>query len=400
MPAKKKTTTKKAAPKRKQPAKSKKTVARKAPARKKAAPKKKAVKAKAKATKAAPRKATPKAKEKKATSKKKAAPKDTADKDTDRDFLDDLWNDASGKAQNVADEMKKRWAKVAKHLKKAADTASEAANELLDDAFHVANRAPVVRKATGVVNVIIYDKTEAAPPTTFPKKLPRSIAGFKDLSPFALTFWWKTGSNFEQMKATADITIGANSWKGAFKALLKELKNYSSDSPVTIGSLQFWGHGTDGAMLINGESLDAAAFSKRGEMRKLLDQVKDYMDPKQGSVWFRGSHTFRGKEGYGFAATASDYFGVPVVGHNYLIWYLQSGTQVLKPGHKADWPVQQGKGKSKDPWSDESKPRTVSMLKFHPPSKSLEFISKKNLEKCTQKVVDYTSGLFGKKAEK
>ncbi|MDA7915721.1 DUF4347 domain-containing protein [Verrucomicrobia bacterium] len=376
MPAKKKT-----APVRKSPAKPK---AKKAPAAGNASPRKKATKARA------------------SSARKKAAPKSAPlpEPDPETDFFDGLWEDASEKAQSVADGMKKQWKKAAAQFQKAANSASKTAQEVLDDAYQVANRASVVRKATNVINIVVYDKSETPPPCTFPKKRPTSVGGFKDISPFSLAFWWKTGGDLNQMRGAGDILIGANTWKGGLRKIVQELRKRSEDDPVKIGSLQFWGHGTDGAMLLAGSALDSSAFDEDAEHRKLLDEIRGHLDPRQGSVWFRGCHTFRGKEGQAFAKTAADYFKVPVVGHTYLIWLLQSGTQVLKPGAKPDWTVSQGKGRINDPWSDASRPRTISMLKFHPPTRSLEFISKKNLEKCTSKFMDYTSNLFRRKDSK
>ncbi len=361
------------------------------PAKKKTTAKKTAAK------KAAPRKKAPK--KKKAAPKAKSSPKTEApnpESDPENDFLDGLWEDASAKAQNVADDLKKRWKKAAAHFQKAADKASKTAQEVLEDAHQVANRASVLRKATGVINIVVYDKTETQPPSTFPNKIPKKIGNLKDISPFSLTFWWKTGGKLNQMDDGAEILIGATTWKGALQSIVRELRKRSDDKKATIGSLQFWGHGTDGAMLIGDTSLGADDFEEGSPFAKQLSEIREHLDPKQGSVWFRGSHTFRGKEGHGFAEAAAGFFKTPVVGHTYLIWLLQSGTQILKPGKRPDWLASQGKGRVNAPWSDASRPLTVSLLKQHPPTRSLEFISRKNLEKCTNKVIDYTKGLFSK----
>jgi hypothetical protein len=182
-----------------------------------------------------------------------------------------------------------------------------------------------------------------------------------------------------------DLIVAADSWGNALQEIVEAVEEHSVHRPWRIGSLQFWGHGFDGNALMGAERLNKNSFLPSAPHHDALLKVKQLLHPKGGSVWFRCCQPFRGPEGKAFALAAVDFFGVPVVGHTFIIWLIQSGTQVLKPGKRPQWPDDQGFGqKVTDPWSDPLRKKTISALRFHPPMTALGFIPRVRMHKCTR----------------
>ena len=186
----------------------------------------------------------------------------------------------------------------------------------------------VPRKLNGAINVIVYDKTNVPPPGA------RTV-GDRVKSAFttreSLTFWWKVGSFIDQTTTFADYAAGAATWDEAFNAVLQAVdrETRKTGKPATIASLQFWGHGSPGSAFMGSEdTLDKATVAPGGEEHQLAAQVAQRMHPQHGHVWFRCCSAFQGQRGQDFAKAAAATFGVPVVGHTFIIHALQSGTQV------------------------------------------------------------------------
>ena len=230
----------------------------------------------------------------------------------------------------------------------------------------------VPRKPNGAINVIVYDKTNVPPPGA------RTV-GDRVKSAFttreSLTFWWKVGSFIDQTTTFADYAAGAATWDEAFNAVLQAVdrETRKTGKPATIASLQFWGHGSPGSAFMGSEdTLDKAMVAPGGEEHQLAAQVAQRMHPQHGHVWFRCCSAFQGQRGQDFAKAAAATFGVPVVGHTFIIHALQSGTQVLRPGGKPDWELDEGikkrgRNKGKDLISGPLRVRTVSMFRLYPP---------------------------------
>lgn len=284
----------------------------------------------------------------------------------------------ASRTRKKAARKKKRAARkkpVSGFLKKAAD-----------EAFAIVNRNKVVRSLTGVVNVVVYDKSESAPPPGFPRVLPKKIAGIVP-SPLNLTFWWQTGALRSVYKGQADMVIGASSWNEALRSVARKVEG--KRRKVKIGTLQFWGHGYTAAPLMNGEALTEASFERGSAHYENLMKVKKLMHRSAGRVWFRCCNAFRGKEGKAFARKAVGFFKVPVISHTFVIWLMQSGTQVLRPGKSPSWPSSQGYNKNGTgaPWSDPGRKKTISALKFHPPETAAAYIPGAALVDTVRKIL-------------
>lgn len=195
-----------------------------------------------------------------------------------------------------------------------------------------------------------------------------------------LAAWWRIGSALAAAGSRADVAIGADNWASALRQVVDVVRSHSTaESPARIESLQFWGHGCDGAMLMAGQLLDRRSFGQNGPHHGLLRELRTLMDPSDGIIWFRGCNTFRGDEGRRFAREAADFFGVPVVGHTFIIWALQSGTHILAPGGTPCWSPGEGVRnrprrlsfapwtQSDSMWSAPFRTRTVPALRFAPP---------------------------------
>ncbi|MGE0703715.1 MAG: hypothetical protein AB7F99_05830 [Vicinamibacterales bacterium] len=212
-----------------------------------------------------------------------------------------------------------------------------------------------------VLNVVVFDSTQT-----------QLVPG--------LTYWWRAGSTLARMAGRVDVVVRADDWTPALREIAAAVRSRSTpDCPARIGQMQFWGHGCDGAMLLAGRRLDTRSFARESPHRPLLDELRSLMDANQGSVWFRGCNTFRGDEGGRFAREAADFFGVPVVGHTFIIWALQSGTHILAPGETPGWSTSEGVrgrarrlsftpwARSDSLWSAPFRPRTIPALRLAPP---------------------------------
>jgi hypothetical protein len=258
------------------------------------------------------------------------------------------------------------------------------ANAVWEEAFEIANRSKVLRKIAGVVNVVVLDKTQTPPPPTFPKDKPKVIATLNKLDPRGLTFWWRAGGALDYMLGKCDVVVQADGWECALKGICEAARKRKSK----IGSLQFWGHGSDGAAYMAGEALNSDSFKSTGKHIALLHDVRGLMHPKEGSVWYRVCQAFRSAKGKTFAKTTADFFKVPAVGHTFIIWALQSGTKVLDPGKSPDWDDDEGHGKKNDDlWSDPFRNHTVSMLRFYPPDPAADFLSAVKLLECSKLIL-------------
>ena len=86
----------------------------------------------------------------------------------------------------------------------------------------------------------------------------------------------------------------------------------------------------------------------------------------QTSMWLRTCEAFGARAGLDFAQSLSDFFGVNVAGHTFIIGALQSGLRALSPGGRPTWSPAEGlaEGTPEQPkralWSGASHPRTIT----------------------------------------
>lgn len=223
------------------------------------------------------------------------------------------------------------------------------------------------RRRRNVLNVVVYDRTQTSHRRragTEPKRRPGWIAR---LNPVSLTFWWTVGGRMFRLFGRADVVVSAASWAEAWGRIETEVARV--DPAARIGSLQVWGHGGDGTMWLAGDAFDWACTDPDLDRPAAVEAIRRRMDPAGGLVWFRGCNTFRGRLGQAFARQTAAAFGVPVAGHTFIIGLYHSGTHVLHPGAAPHWDEAEGYDpeRRRSPWSKRGRPRTISMLRFHPP---------------------------------
>jgi hypothetical protein len=244
-----------------------------------------------------------------------------------------------------------------------------------DEAFRESNGGSVVTPAAGTMNIVVYDGSDARPPVAY-RTPPAGLGALNSSQLTSLTFWWKAGGMVQLFRQKAQKVIAADSWRSALTKVVEAAQRGIDGRPKKIGSLQFWGHGAPGAMLINDRGIVTDDFSPGRPLHPLLKDLADNMSPQHGSIWFRGCNTFQGDTGQTFASAAAGFFGVPVVGHTYIIWVYQSGTYLLKPGQTPEWSKAEGGGNNKlETYSGPRKPNTVSCLRFYPPKTGGDFLS-------------------------
>ena len=128
---------------------------------------------------------------------------------------------------------------------------------------------------------------------------------------------WKVWAWKQLQTKEADAVLGATSW---FEAIAWANKF------DRITWLQYWGHGSNGAVYLNDETLKPTD----------LAILKGKFTP-EAYVWFRSCSTFNTLWGRDFAKAARRHTGVTVAGHTRIIGLTQPGLQVLTPGGTADW---------------------------------------------------------------
>jgi hypothetical protein len=158
---------------------------------------------------------------------------------------------------------------------------------------------------------------------------PRSIG----LAPI----WW-AGTWMHRLLRAADATLGARSWDEAlaWAASVAEMRGRP------IGSIQFWGHGAWGSMLIGRSQIDRAALENNHPMTAGLDRLRRHLVGPEALFWLRCCSAFGGQRGRVFAEKLSSRLGCRAAGHTYVIGFWQSGTHSLKPGDSASWSPQEG----------------------------------------------------------
>lgn len=158
---------------------------------------------------------------------------------------------------------------------------------------------------------------------------PRSIG----LSPV----WW-AGTWMHRLRRVADATLGARSWDEAlgWAASTAEMQKRP------IGSIQFWGHGTWGCMLIGKTRLDHGAIATGQPMASTVDRFRSHLAGPEALVWLRCCSAFGGQRGRTFAGQLANRLGCRVAGHTHVIGFWQSGTHLLRPGESATWSPREG----------------------------------------------------------
>lgn len=167
-----------------------------------------------------------------------------------------------------------------------------------------------------------------------------------DTTAGALSSAWSAGLAI----SGAGHKIRAGSWVEACKALEAAVDEvYVDNGPDIVVDLQFWGHGNDGAPMIDGKP------PRLADLAIALGGVLD----ERSSVWWRVCLAHAGGEGHRFAARVTDKLGIRSIGHCAVI----SLPNPLR--HRAICGLRVGE----DPWwpEDGAGLPSCSMLRMEPP---------------------------------
>lgn len=144
-----------------------------------------------------------------------------------------------------------------------------------------------------------------------------------DTTAGSLSTLWRLGS----VISGAEVVVRAASWSEAYDGIGDALERASV--PVRL-DLQIWGHGDDGAPLIDGHSVSLAA------LRREIGVVD-----RTSTVWWRSCEVHRGPRGRLFAKQTTEVLGCCSVGHCAVISapnpLVQGAICALRPGQEPWW---------------------------------------------------------------
>lgn len=141
---------------------------------------------------------------------------------------------------------------------------------------------------------------------------------------FLKTFWW-FGCFIQKLFGKVDDYYGATSWDDALTWL-------SSKPDGTLSSIQYWGHGSPGAVYLAGEVLSWSKF---------ITAVRSKVTPAS-LVWWRVCSSFQGPQGYVFSKKLADELNCTIAGHTREIGPMQGGLHTRKPQTDPSWPLTEG----------------------------------------------------------
>jgi hypothetical protein len=148
---------------------------------------------------------------------------------------------------------------------------------------------------------------------------------------------WRAGTALYRMRGHADAWLAATSWPEA----LGWAASVAEQQGRAITSVQAWGHGSWGRVLIGNGSLDRAGLMPRQALAPALDRLRDALSP-EALVWLRCCSTFGHREGRSFARGLAERLRCRVAAHTHIIGYWQSGAHSLRPGEEPAWDPDEG----------------------------------------------------------
>jgi hypothetical protein len=138
-----------------------------------------------------------------------------------------------------------------------------------------------------------------------------------------LAFTWLVGCFLHKLFGKLDDYKACSSWDEAIGWLLSR--------EGTLTSIQFWGHGSPGALWNNGKAAYESTFLK------LKPKVT-----RESIIWFRACSVFQGQRGWDFSRTLANGLGCTVAGHTRIIGLLQGGLHTRQPNQSPIWPITEG----------------------------------------------------------
>lgn len=155
----------------------------------------------------------------------------------------------------------------------------------------------------------------------------------RGLGPLGLSHSWDAGGRLYSLLGRFDAWIGVSSWTEA----LDWLGATAPDRP--IASIQYWGHGLPGAVLIDHDPIHASSLT--GPLEGRFTRVRERLGP-ESLWWFRTCSTLAGARGHHFARRWAGFFNCAVAGHTHVIGPWQSGLHRLAPGATPHWSRSEG----------------------------------------------------------
>lgn len=149
---------------------------------------------------------------------------------------------------------------------------------------------------------------------------------------------WALGGRLYRALRRLDICHGFTSWRQALDWI---------ESLGPVDEVQFWGHGSPGAVWLGGEALDVRDLA-RLKVRELF--------------WLRTCASFAGADGQGLARDMTRALGCRVAGHTHNIGPWQSGLHSLAPGEDPSWSLDAGLVDGKPLWSRPWAENTITCL--------------------------------------
>jgi hypothetical protein len=157
------------------------------------------------------------------------------------------------------------------------------------------------------------------------------------VAPVGLSTAWAAGSVLYRGLNRLDAAFGATSWDDA----LRWLGSY--EPTRRIAEVQYWGHGRWGRVYVDKDVLDKTAFAPGHRLSSRIEALRERLVPDgEALLWLRTCEAFGAAAGHDFAARLADGLGARVAGHTFIIGALQSGLRGLLPGHRPDWPAEEG----------------------------------------------------------
>lgn len=143
------------------------------------------------------------------------------------------------------------------------------------------------------------------------------------LGQWFLKLSWMVGCWIQRLFGAVDQTKGFDSWDAAI-AWLK-------DRPGSIASLQFWGHGSPGAVYMAGR-----------EAPTLLWLQLSGKLTTASVIWFRACSVFQGESGYAFSKVLANGLNCTIAAHTRIVGFFQGGLYTRKPNTEPSWPKEEG----------------------------------------------------------
>lgn len=149
---------------------------------------------------------------------------------------------------------------------------------------------------------------------------------------------WALGSRAFFGLGRYDLVVPATSWIQVADLLS------TMALAEKVDEIQFWGHGTPGAPIINGEPLWRHALSPEHPLHVVMEAFRDVTHP-DSVLWWRSCSVFAGNRGIRYAQQVANFIGCRHAGHTHIIGFpWHSGLHTVGPSEGPMWSPDEGDG--------------------------------------------------------